>query len=71
MVEVFLGKKLLSQKHFYISAFIGGPLTAGAIAGYNLYILRLRWKAMGLILSGLFLTLILEFLLALFARFVL
>lgn len=71
MEEVFPGKKLLSQKHLSISTFIGGPLMAGAIAGHNLWALKLRWKAFGIILSGLILTLILEFSLALFARYVL
>ncbi len=71
MDEASPKKKLISQKHFYISALIGGPLIAGCIAGYNLWTQKFKMKAMGLILSGLVLTLILEYLLGLFARFIL
>ena len=64
-------KKLISFKHFFISAVIGGPLMAGGLAGYNLWRLGSRRKAIGIILSGFVLTLLLEFSVALFARFVL
>lgn len=71
MENVSPGNKLISQKHFSISAIIGGPLMAGAIVGHNLWKVNRRWKAIVLILAGLVLTLLLEFSLALFARFVL
>lgn len=64
-------KKLISQQHFITAAMIGGPLMAGGIAGHNLWILNRKWKALWMIISGLILTLFLEFSLALFARFVL
>jgi hypothetical protein len=66
-----LEKKIISQKHFYISAFIGGPLIAGFVAAYNLWTQKLPWKAIGIFLSGLILTSLLEFFLLLIARFVL
>ncbi len=71
MEEASPGNKLISQKHFFTATIIGGPLMAGAVAGHNLWVLNWKWKALWVIISGLILTLLLEFSLVLFARFVL
>jgi uncharacterized protein len=71
MDEASHENKLISRKHFFISAFIGGPLIAGTIVGHNLWKLKLRWKAVLMIVSGLILNLLLEAAIALFIQFVL
>jgi uncharacterized protein len=69
MDEAFQEKKLISQKHFFISSFIGGPFIAGIVTGHNLWKINHRWKAVLMILSGLVLNLFLEAAIALFIRF--
>jgi predicted MPP superfamily phosphohydrolase len=71
MKEEVPEKLFFSPKHFYLSAWIGGPLMAGAMAGYMLWTIKLRWKASAIIIAGLVLSLLLELMLAQFARFVL